>query len=121
MIPRKFSVILFSLFMISTTAFCQSSATLTIDTHAHGQTIPSDFIGESFEAGSLRNNVNGVRGHLFDSSDIEMVHLFKELGIKNLRIGGGTVDMPNINPTHADIDALFRFAKAAGVSYGCRW
>ena len=115
MIPRKFSVILFSLFMIPTTAFCQSSATLTIDTHAHGQTIPSDFIGESFEAGSLRNNVNGVRGHLFDSSDSEMVHLFKELGIKNLRIGGGTVDMPNINPTHADIDALFRFAKAAGV------
>lgn len=46
-----------------------------------------------------------------------MLTLFQGLGIKNLRIGGTSVDTNTNNyiPADADIDALFRFAQAAGV------
>src|SRR5262249_36897083 len=45
-----------------------------------------------------------------------LVTMFKTLGIKSLRIGGNSVDAPEIPvPTVADIEPLFEFAKAAGV------
>jgi len=113
---KKFLLSVFSIALFVTSqALGQSRVTLTIDTRARGAMIPPDFIGESFEVASLRNNVHGVKGYLFDSSNNGMVTLFKNLGIKNLRIGGGTVDMSDINPTGKDIDALFGFAKAADV------
>lgn len=116
MISAKFILKVVGVLAISVAAaFAQTRVTITIDMHAKGAVIPADFSGESFEAASLRNNVSGVKGHLFDSSNTEMVTLFRNLGLKSLRIGGSTVDNPNINPTRSDIDALFRFAKAAGV------
>jgi hypothetical protein len=110
--------ILYSLFfaiVLSYSAPAQSSVILTVNLTEIGKTIPSDFIGESFEAASIRLNNNGVHGYFFDSTNTQLINLFHELGIKNLRIGGGTVDNVNVNPTHNDIDALFRFAKAAGI------
>ena len=80
-----------------------------------GAVIPDDFIGESFETASLQSGNAGVKGNFFDSSNTQLVTLFRELGIKSLRIGGASVDRANINPTRRDIDALFRFARAAGV------
>ena len=45
-----------------------------------------------------------------------LIAMFKTLGLKNLRIGGNTVDNLKVPiPTTADIDHLFGFAKAAGV------
>lgn len=116
MIPSRFpfATLITSLFLAGA-AFAQSPVTLTVETQMKGAVIPADFIGESFETASLRDNVRGVRGHLFDSSNTEVVTIFKNLGIRNLRIGGGTVDNPHINPTRHDIDALFGFAKAARV------
>ncbi len=101
--------------LFTVSALGQSQVTVTVGTAELGQTIPEDFTGLSFETGSLRPNVHGVKDYLFEPSNTELVRLFRELGIRNLRIGGGTVDRATINPTRKDIDALFRFAKAAGV------
>ncbi|MDE3057887.1 MAG: hypothetical protein KGJ59_08015 [Bacteroidota bacterium] len=101
-------------FLVSA-GFAQSPVTITVDSRKPGREIPADFAGESFETASIRINNRGVKGYMFDSTDRQMIALFKSLGIKSLRIGGGTVDNTGVNPTHNDIDALFRFAKAAGV------
>jgi hypothetical protein len=43
-------------------------------------------------------------------------HLFKAIGIRNLRVAGGTADGPEFKiPGPADIDQLFGFAKAANL------
>ncbi len=97
------------------TLFSQSPVSLTINTNAPGRVIPPDFIGESFETSSIRINNSGVKGYLFDSTDKQLLTIFKNLGLKSLRIGGGTVDHAREVPTFADIDALFRFAKAADI------
>ncbi len=89
----------------------QVPVTISVNTSSPGIEIPNDFLGFSFGTGTL---FKGPDGYVFDSTNTQLLNLFKELGIKNLRIGGTTVDnMPT--PPHEDIDALFRFAKAAGV------
>lgn len=110
-----FAAFLLSLVFLSKPALAQSLVTLKIETNAPGPSIPTDFIGESFETASLLKNHAGVKGYLFDSTNTQLINIFKELGIKNLRIGGSSVDHSKIRPTYEDIDALFHFAKAAGV------
>jgi hypothetical protein len=45
-----------------------------------------------------------------------LIGIFRVLGIKSLRIGGSTADMPRYDvPGEKDIDQLFAFAEAAGV------
>jgi hypothetical protein len=107
------ALIVLSIFAATTLA--QSPVTLSIDTSGSGSFIPDDFVGESFETASIEVNHGGVKGYLFDSTDTQLINIFKELGIKSLRIGGASVDRREVNPTHDDIDALFRFAKAADV------
>lgn len=97
-----------------------SGVSLTVNTLSPGATIPWDFLGLSFEEANLQSNGVGVAGYMFDSSDKELITLFTNLGIKNLRIGGTSVDtnnevIPLYVPTNQDVDALFRFAPAAGV------
>jgi hypothetical protein len=54
--------------------------------------------------------------YLFSPTNQSLIAIFKNLGIKNLRMGGGTVDEPRRPaPSPADIDQLFTFAKAAGI------
>ncbi len=96
-------------------AFAQSPVNIVVDTKAHGIVIPSDFIGLSFETASERANYRGVHGHMFKPRNTELITLFKEMGIRNLRIGGASVDNELHTPTRRDIDLLFGFAKAAGV------
>lgn len=80
-----------------------------------GNPVPSDFVGLSFETASLLKDHAGVHGYFFDSTNTQLINLFHVLGIKNIRIGGGTVDDRFVNPTRDDIDAFFSFVKAAGV------
>ena len=55
--------------------------------------VPDDFAGLSFERGPLINPGNaGVSGNLFSPANSSLVTLFRNLGLGNLRIGGGTVD-----------------------------
>ncbi|HEX3626056.1 MAG TPA: glycosyl hydrolase family 79 C-terminal domain-containing protein, partial [Verrucomicrobiae bacterium] len=102
-------------------ALAQSPVTVTVGTQLPGAAIPSDFLGLSFETGNLAYNGAGVSGYMFDSTNAQLVTLFTNLGIRNLRIGGISVDRNNgvilqYTPTNQDIDALFRFAQAVNVS-----
>ena len=97
-----------------------SAVSVSVNTQLPGAAIPSDFLGLSFETGNLQSNGVGVVGYMFDSTNTQLVTLFTNVGIKNLRIGGTSVDrqngtIPQYTPTNADIDALFRFAAATGV------
>jgi hypothetical protein len=61
-------------------------------------------------------NVNGVSGDLFSPTNAQLITLFRNMGLRNLRIGGGTVDgRKAARLTHADIDNLFAFARAADL------
>jgi hypothetical protein len=121
-------------------AFAQKSFTQTIDATYNnitsGYALPNDFIGLSFETESLQSgngevNYNGPTNYFFVSSNPELVTLFQQMGIRNLRVGGGSVGnytnctqpcdtyrpaLPGGTPlTEPDIDALFGFAQAAGL------
>ncbi len=97
----------------------QSPVTVTVYTKSPEVTIPPDFSGLSIETGSLRNGNAGVYGNWMDDSThspdplhAQMITLFNNLGIRNIRVGGGSVDGNNIIPTNGDIDAFFRFVEA---------
>jgi hypothetical protein len=83
-----------------------------------GPVVPGDFAGLGFERGPLNPGNAGVEGYLFRPENDSLVTLFGNLGLRNLRLGGGSVD--NMIPAGADgdftgIDNLFAFARAAGV------
>jgi Secretion system C-terminal sorting domain/Glycosyl hydrolase family 79 C-terminal beta domain len=92
----------------------QSSVVINVNTQKPGDAIPATFSGLSFGTKSLER---GSKGYFFDSSDLQVLILFREMGIRELRIGGTSVDTNNSGyiPSFQDIDALFRFAKAANV------
>jgi hypothetical protein len=92
--------------VLTDAARAQSSVTLTI-TNSPGYAIPTDFNGLSFETGTLPG------GSFFNAANSPLITLFGNLGIRNLRIGGGTSDGPTASvPSNSDIDALFGFAQA---------
>ncbi|HZC40334.1 MAG TPA: hypothetical protein VE343_06635, partial [Streptosporangiaceae bacterium] len=90
--------------------------TITIQDGA-GPGVPADFAGLSFERGPLNPGNAGVPGYLFSPGNQSLVALFRNLGLRNLRIGGGSVE--NMIPAGtgrdglAGIDNLFAFAAAA--------
>lgn len=93
--------------------------TITIDAEHPGPVVPDDFAGLSFERGPLNPGNAGVSGNLFNPADNSLITLFRNLGLGNLRIGGGTVDQLIPAGTGSDgftgIDNLFAFAASAGV------
>ena len=93
--------------------------TITIDTQHPGPQVPADFAGLSFERGPLTSGNAGVSGNLFNPANNSLITLFRNLGLGNLRIGGGTVDQLIPAGTGSDgfsgVDNLFAFAAAAGV------
>ncbi len=95
-------------------SFAQTPVSISVSSYSRPAKIPSDFIGLSFENDSLQIQDRGPNGYFFDPANRQLVMLFKNLGVKNLRIGGGSIDS-NPTPPRKDIDELFHFAKAAGV------
>jgi hypothetical protein len=93
--------------------------TITIDVEYPGPVVPDDFAGLSFERGPLNPGNAGVAGYLFSPANNSLVTLFRNMGLRNLRIGGGSVDDFVPAGTGSDgftgIDSLFGFAAAAGV------
>ena len=81
--------------------------------------IPPDFAGLGFEITSVMPGANGLpQGvHLFDPvNNPQPLALFRQMGIKNLRVGAGTGDGCRTPfPATADIDDLFHFAQAANL------
>lgn len=101
---------------LTSAAFPQSPVTLTIDTQSPGYAIPADFAGLSFESWVEGPDRGGVSGRLFSPTNSQLITLFTNSGIRNLRLGGGTVDgLHAAVPSRADIDSVFGFAKAAGL------
>lgn len=100
----------------------QAPVTLKIDTAARQFRIPDDFAGLGFETKSVVANTYGVSGNFFSPANTQLITLFRNTGIRNIRVGGGTVDgsggdehCVSPTPSFADIDNLFAFARAAGV------
>jgi hypothetical protein len=107
---------------VTGTVLAQAPITLTIDAASRAFAIPNDFVGLGFETKSAALNSYGVSGYFFTPKNTQLITLFQNIGIKNIRVGGGTVDGSSGNercvmpvPTHGDIDNLFKFAQAAGV------
>ncbi len=88
---------------------------VSIDIENPSDAIPEDFIGLSFETGSVRINNAHTDGYFFSASNNQTLNIFNQLGIKHLRIGGGSVDTNPTVPTFADIDELFAFVRKSGV------
>jgi hypothetical protein len=93
--------------------------TITVGEQDRGQPVPADFAGLSFERGPLNPGNAGVAGYLFSPRNTSLVSLVKGLGLRSLRIGGGSVDQFIPAGTGGDglagIDSLFAFAQVAGV------
>lgn len=76
--------------------------------------VSDDVAGLSYETSILLPGADGR--HYFRADNVPLVRMFKTLGIKNLRIGGNSVDDPSIPiPGEADVRAFFEFARTAGV------
>ena len=94
--------------------------TVSVSTTSYGAAIPIDFSGLSFERGTLNSGNAGASGYLFSPSNAQLVTLFQNLSIKNLRVGGGSVDDESVVGTGSDgylgIDNLFGFSKASGAN-----
>jgi Secretion system C-terminal sorting domain/Glycosyl hydrolase family 79 C-terminal beta domain len=112
---KAITILFCGLFLLARPVLGQSSVTITVDIQHPGSIIPDDFSGVSFGTISLKK---GSMGYFFDSTNTQALTLFQILGIKNLRVGGTSVDTNNSAyvPDDQDIDALFRFARAAGIT-----
>jgi hypothetical protein len=92
---------------------------IRIDAAHAGPVVPHDFAGLGFERGPLNPGNAGVAGYLFSPANDSLVTLFRNLGLRNLRIGGGSVDNMPVAGTGSEgftgIDNLFAFARVAGV------
>jgi hypothetical protein len=98
-------------------ALAQSPITLTVDTQPGSHdAVPADFGGVSIFTGTQASGHHGVPGNLFSSTNTQLITLFKNSGIHHLRLGA-TESLGSMEPNldHADIDALFAFAKATGI------
>ena len=92
--------------------------TIAVDAGHPGPVVAGDFAGLSFERQALNSGHAGVTGRLFMSANNSLVTLFRNLGVRSLRIGGGTVDWlapAGVAGNYAPIDSLFAFAAAAGA------
>ena len=110
-----------SLLLIGTAA-SQAPIKVTVDTSSREFAIPSDFVGLGFETKSVLPDAYGVHGYFFSPANRQLITLFRNIGIKEIRVGGGTVDgsgklehCATAIPTYKDIDNLFEFARAAGI------
>jgi hypothetical protein len=87
---------------------------VSVNTLQPGAEISQSALGLSYETSLMLPDAHGV--HYFRPDDAPLVTLFKTIGVKSLRIGGNSVDAPNVPiPSEADVTAFFEFAKAAGV------
>ncbi|HXI71588.1 MAG TPA: hypothetical protein VNN22_14630 [Verrucomicrobiae bacterium] len=111
----RFPLWLFTLTMlIPHLAVAQTQPVAVTVTDAGGADLPPRFLGLSYESSMLLPDKDGH--YYFDAGDKALLNTFKTLGIKSLRVGANAVDDPRIPvPQKKDIDALFNFARAAGV------
>jgi hypothetical protein len=100
----------------------QAPITVAVGTAHPEFRVPNDFVGLGFETKSVLRNAYGVHGYFFSPENTQLITLFRNTGVKHIRVGGGTVDGSGTGercatpiPTHEDIDNLFDFARAADI------
>jgi hypothetical protein len=96
-----------------------SPVTVTVTTTSRGAAIPIDFSGLGFERGTLNSGNAGASGYLFSPANTQLVTLFQNLSIKNLRVGGGSVDTESVvggSVGYRGVDNLFGFSRASGAN-----
>jgi len=95
----------------------QSPIALTIDTQSRvHDAVPVDFGGVSIFTGTQALDHHGVPGNLFSATNTQLITLFKNSDIHHLRLGATeSLGSNAANLDHADIDALFAFAKATDI------
>lgn len=101
--------------MLTLTAAAQAPVTVRVDATSHGNAVPANFTGLSFERGTENSGNAGVPGYLFSPTDKPLITLFQNVGIHSLRVGGGSVDTESLVTNTTANDNLFQFAAAAGV------
>ena len=90
-----------------------ATAAVAIIDNGTGGDISPGFMGLSYEMSALLPR-DGK--YYFDANNRALLNTFHTLGIKSLRVGAARVDDPKVPiPQEKDIDALFAFARAAGV------
>jgi hypothetical protein len=98
----------------------QVQMTVAPDWSAPQIELPSDFTGVSYETARVLPE-DGK--YYFTDQNKPLIAMFQTLGLRSLRVGGNSVDKPNVKiPDSHDIDQLFAFAKEANVKviYGLR-
>lgn len=93
--------------------FAQESVTVTVDTQKRGYEIDPHFCGVSIFTRTQERDHRGVKGYLFSAKNKELVTLFRNAGIRHVRLGAtgsASSETPNLN--RDEIDVLFSFAKA---------
>jgi hypothetical protein len=89
---------------------------LTISLPSGGYEIPPDFAGVSIFTGTQVRDHKGVPGNLFSGTNAQLITLFKNAGLRHLRLGAtGSASSGTQNLNHEDIDALFAFAMATDI------
>ena len=117
-IDMKQILLLISLFLLPVSNGQVFSATdvvsVVLNSQVIGATIPEDYSGLSYETRMMLPDANGQ--YYFSKENQKLVRMFKRLGVKSLRLGGNSVDVNSTSyPSNKDIDALFGFAREAGV------
>ena len=69
----------------------QPPVTLTVS-NSPGYAIPDDFCGLSFGAVVELPGHGGVPGRFFSPTNIQLITIFKNSGLRHLRLGGSTVE-----------------------------
>lgn len=123
MIPSRYIATLFCCCLLAAgAAAAQAPVEVSVNTAVREFAIPADFAGLGFEIRSVAPNSYRVKGYFFSPENSQLITLFRNAAVKQIRVGGGTVDgsggkercaMPT--PTEKDLDQLFRFAQKAGV------
>jgi hypothetical protein len=100
---------------LASAGWAQSPVTVTLGPPTPGAVVPPDFIGLSFGMRSLLSDRAGA--HFFSATNQSLTTLFRNLGLRHLRIGGTSVEWPATTaiPGPAEIDDLFSFAQGAQV------
>src|SRR5215467_4084478 len=97
-------------------AAAQEPVTLNINPESRGYEISPDFAGVSIFTGTQVRDHKGVPGNLFSGTNTQLITLFKNAGLRHLRLGAtGSATSGAKNLSHEDIDALFAFAKDADI------
>ena len=101
--------------LLTGAAWAQSPVTVSLGPQASGAAIAADFIGLSFGMKTMLPDKAGA--HFFSATNKPLLTLFRNLGLRHLRLGGTSVEWPATTaiPGPTEIDNLFAFAESAQV------